>query len=81
MRSELELHYIDSSLVDLMVDKTRFDVKIRFSRGPQDYVELRLDDCVCSVESELAAERELMQTVTLKHSGVSLLAVDDIVSY
>ncbi|MEM4288022.1 MAG: phage tail tube protein [Candidatus Caldarchaeum sp.] len=79
--AELELYYVDSSFMDMMLNKTKFDVKVRFSRGEQDYVELRLEDCVSSVESELAAEGELMQTVSLKPSSVSLLAVDDIASY
>ncbi|MEM4189995.1 MAG: phage tail tube protein [Candidatus Caldarchaeum sp.] len=79
--AQLELYYVDSSFIDMMVGKTKFDVKVRFSRGAQDYVELRLEDCVCSVESELAAEGELMQTVSLKPSNVSLVAVDDIPSY
>lgn len=79
--AELELYYIDSSLFDLMTSKTRFDVRIKFTRSPQDYVEIRLEDCVCSVESELAAEGELMQTVSLKPDSVSVVAVDDTPSY
>ncbi|MCS6785350.1 MAG: phage tail tube protein, partial [Candidatus Caldarchaeum sp.] len=30
--AELELYYVDSSLIDLMTGKTRFDVKIRFTK-------------------------------------------------
>ncbi|MEM0384489.1 MAG: phage tail tube protein [Candidatus Caldarchaeum sp.] len=79
--AELELYYVDSSFYDLMTAKTKFDVRVRFSRGPQDYLEIRLDDCVCSVESELASEGELMQTVSLKPDNVSVIAVDDTPSY
>jgi hypothetical protein len=79
--AELELFYVDSSILELMLGKTRFDVRVRFSRGSQDYLELLLQDCVCSVEAELPAEGELMQTVSLKPAGVKITAVDDIPAY
>jgi len=79
--AELELFYVDSSIVELMLGKTRFDVRVRFSRSSQDYLEIFLDDCVCSVEAELPAEGELVQTISLKPSGVRIEAVDDIPAY
>ncbi|MEM2065559.1 MAG: phage tail tube protein [Candidatus Caldarchaeum sp.] len=81
LEAELELYYLDSSIVDLMIGKTRFDVKVRFSRGSDDYLEVRLDGCVCGVESVLEAEGDMMQTVSLKPSNMSILVVDDVEAY
>ncbi|MCX8200813.1 MAG: phage tail tube protein [Candidatus Caldarchaeum sp.] len=79
--AELELYYVDSRFVDLMMSKTKFDVTIRFTKTAQNYLEIRLEDCVAGVESALEAEGELLQTVSLKPSGISVLAVDDVSAY
>ncbi|MEM2257821.1 MAG: phage tail tube protein [Candidatus Caldarchaeum sp.] len=77
----LDVYYIDASLMDLMLNKTVFDVIIKFTRSANDYVEILLDDCVVTTEAELPAEGELMQTLNLKPSDVRITAVDNIPSY
>ncbi|GBC68387.1 hypothetical protein HRbin01_00068 [archaeon HR01] len=79
--AELTLYYLDSSIYELMLNKTLFDVVVRFQRSASDYIEFRLFDCYASVDSELAAEGELMQTLTLKPSDLEVEISDDIPAY
>ncbi|MEM3670032.1 MAG: hypothetical protein QW737_05830 [Nitrososphaerota archaeon] len=64
-----------------MLNKTKFDVTIKFTRSTDDYIEITLDDCYVSVDSELPAEGELMQTLSLRPSNISIVAKDDIANY
>lgn len=81
LEASLDIFYIDSSLYELMLSKTKFDVTVKFTRSTDDYIEITLDDCYVSVESELPAEGELMQTLNLRPSNISIVAKDSIPSY
>ena len=79
--ASLTLYYLDSSVVELMLNRTTFDVTVRFDRGVDDYIEFRLYNCVASVETELPAEGELMQTLNLKPTTLQIFTSDDIQAY
>ena len=81
LEASLTLYYVDSSIVDLMLNKTKFDVTVRFERSVDDYIEFRLLGCYASVESELPADEELMQTLNLKPESLQIFASDDIPAY
>ncbi len=79
--AELTLYYMDSTIYELMLNKSTFDVNIKFQRGSDDYIEFKLLGCRASVESELPAEGELMQTLTLTPSDLKVTIADDIEEY
>ncbi|MEM2003899.1 MAG: phage tail tube protein [Nitrososphaerota archaeon] len=81
IEASIDIFYIDSSIYELMLNKTKFDVTIKFTRSTDDYIEITLDDCYVSVDSELPAEGELMQTLSLRPSNISIVAKDDIANY
>ena len=81
LEASLDVFYVDSSLLELMLNKTPFDVSIKFARSENDYIEIQLLQCYVSVEAELPAEGELMQTLNLRPSNVKIVARDNISSY
>jgi hypothetical protein len=81
LEASLDLFYVDSSIVELMLNKTAFDVVIKFQRTTDDYIQITLDDCYTSVEAELPAEGELMQTLNLTPSKITIEVKDSIATY
>ncbi len=81
LEASIDVFYLDSNLFELMLNKTAFDVVIKFARGADDYVQITLDDCYASVESELPAEGELMQTLNLTPKNIIIEAKDNIATY
>ena len=81
IEASLDLFYVDSSILELMLNKTQFDVIVKFTRGTNDWLEIQLLGCYADVESELPAEGELMQTLNLKPSNLKIVARDTISAY
>jgi len=81
LEASLDLFYVDSSIVELMLNKTAFDVVIKFQRAADDYIQITLDDCYASVEAELPTEGELMQTLNLTPSKITIEVKDSIATY
>ena len=81
IEASLDLYYLDSSLVDLMLNKTKFDVSVKFTRGTNDTIEFQLLGCVVTTESELPAEGEISQTLRLMPDDLKIVVVDNISSY
>ena len=81
LEASLDIFYIDSTILELMLNKTKFDVSIKFARGTDDYIEIQLLGCYATVEAELPAEGELMQTLNLKPSNLKIIARDNIAEY
>ena len=81
LEASLDLFYVDSSIVELMLNKTAFDVVIKFQRATDDYIQITLDDCYTNVEAELPAEGELMQTLNLTPSKITIEVKDSIATY
>ncbi len=81
LEASLDIFYMDSTILELMLNKTKFDVSIKFARGTDDYIEIQLLGCYATVEAELPAEGELMQTLNLKPSNLKIVARDNIAEY
>ncbi len=81
VEASLELYYMDDTIYDLMLNKTSFNITVRFERSTSDYIEFQLNNCYASVEAGLPAEGELMQTLNVRPESITIVASDDIAAY
>ncbi|MCS7145339.1 MAG: phage tail tube protein [Aigarchaeota archaeon] len=81
IEATISLHYMDPTIVNLMLDKKKFDVTVKFVRGPSDRIEFQLLRCIADVEAPLSAEEGPTQELSLRAEDIKIVAVDSIPSY
>lgn len=81
IEATLSLHYMDPSIISLMLNRESFDVTIRFTRGANDRVEFKLLRCVAEVDAPLGAEEELVQELRLRAEDLEIVAMDSRPTY
>lgn len=81
IEATITLHYMDPSLVNLMLNRQKFDVTAKFTRGASDTLEFQLLGCVASVEAPLSAEEEPIQELSLRAENLRIVAVDSTPAY
>ncbi len=80
IEATISLHYMDPSIIALMLGRDTFDATIKFTRGANDSLEFKLLRCVAEVEFPLSSD-ELSQELRLRAEELQIVAVDSRQNY